>query len=144
MYSNIQPQEGALVCHLYLSADCLAHGGSIGFSSHTVLILGYLTSSFEWNLPETESLQPGQISNISLKCSWLWYLSFWNRICNISVMVSFTFVEWGKVVPDSMDSEVIQLDVLNNLIQKSVSHGVKICKRVCLEKTRWRNVNRMI
>lgn len=45
--------------------------------------------------------------------------------------------------PDSMDGEVIQLDVLNYLVQKSVSHGVKICKGVCLE-TEDDSVNRKL
>lgn len=44
--------------------------------------------------------------------------------------------------PDPVDGEVIQLDVLNYLIQKSVSHGVKICKCVRLQ-TQKQNENMM-
>lgn len=35
--------------------------------------------------------------------------------------------------PDSVDGEVVQLDVLNYLVHKSISHGVKIRKCIHLE-----------
>ena len=34
--------------------------------------------------------------------------------------------------PHSANGEVVELDVLNDLVQQSVSHGVEICKRVGL------------
>lgn len=36
--------------------------------------------------------------------------------------------------PEPPDGEVVQLDMLNDLIQQPVRHGVKICKRVALQK----------
>lgn len=49
-----------------------------------------------------------------------------------------------SISPDPANGEVIQLDVLNDLVQQSVSHGVKICKRVGLQKTRQKNEERAL
>ena len=38
------------------------------------------------------------------------------------------------LLPNSGYGEVVQLDVLNNLIQQSICHGIKICKCIHLKE----------
>lgn len=41
-----------------------------------------------------------------------------------------------SISPYPANGEVVELDVLNDLVQQSVSHGVEICKRVGLQRNR--------
>lgn len=44
-----------------------------------------------------------------------------------------------SVWPYPANGEIVQLDVLNDLIQQPVCHGVKICKRVGLQRKKKKN-----
>lgn len=41
-----------------------------------------------------------------------------------------------SISPYPANGEVVELDVLNDLVQQSVSHGVEICKCVGLQRNR--------
>ena len=48
----------------------------------------------------------------------------------------------GFRLPNSGYGEVVQLDVLNNLIQQSICHGIKICKCIRLEEEKGESIGR--